>query len=745
MIYNIYYVEGLRCKGITLIFMGIDYLPQPNDGGFKFFEPPAFPAQFEPDSVFLGEKKADIEADLIRGEETAERAPPEILPPMPEEIPPEAEDVQELQALGEQILEAFVSSPSFQALIPERVLDERVEDPAAEWIEKIPEGMDRLAGIFDAPGFSATLTSSDVVAFGASTIEFAFSLAVIGRNMMQVLENKKIIAKAQEQLTAKQPELDRLKSELQALPDENKAARTAELQGKIDLLETEVAFLNEAIQNNGEKIKDLYQNMGQVALRSTLRTTSSGAAFGGEICTTATAHTTAASSVHAALFAGSVAGALATIAVIAITSKELNENRLIANKINQEIATVRQELEIAKSQGDNVMEEFLNLRLRNLDVQLSENKVNAVKNALYLSAGVLGSVAAAKSIAVLVGVTIGAAFGTAATVTGIAVPVAVAGALTIGGGYLIYKNRHAIENSLQNASISMQERGKERTILSIQQEKSGLTGKLQEAEARVKSTRSIEQPGEGGVLSIKEQAEDLLRNEIEALYGAIQHNQEKIQKHEEAIARNNQKIDELKEVADRIPTMTYAKQDIFDKIRGLRVQNVGPVIECKHLRQQNEKMEREIRGKIEELQNRAIARGERQRMQILAREDTHRRIRPQIEQTDEKIMRQVDRLLELQERREAIAVRYYYGKDVAKFGKSETGQAMSEQELKGIHDRLYEAASKGPDQMKKIRDYISKQNARLESNSVDVRHLMPGVTKDNFWKVVIEGAAALAR
>jgi hypothetical protein len=141
--------------------------------------------------------------------------------------------------------------------------------------------------------------------------------------------------------------------------------------------------------------------------------------------------------------AGAFVGAVAT----GLVARAVHVNRKIAEKIPE----VRKDVAKACDEATGLKKKILDLRVHNLDKQEEENRVGIVKNSISLASTVLGTVAGTKALLVAIGVTVGVAVGVSLTALGVGAAVLGGIGLAIGIGYLIYKNRFAIQHAYELA------------------------------------------------------------------------------------------------------------------------------------------------------------------------------------------------------------------------------------------------------------------------------------------------------
>jgi hypothetical protein len=148
--------------------------------------------------------------------------------------------------------------------------------------------------------------------------------------------------------------------------------------------------------------------------------------------------------------AGKIAAPAASVANVAISVAAVVENVTLASRISTERDTLIEEIP-----DTGIKRDLHDLRVRGLDKHLEENRVGIVKNTLALCSGIFGLAVASHGLAIALGITIGVVVGAAVAAAGIASAVLGGIGLAIGLGYLIYKNRDAIQHAFQKAYIAI--------------------------------------------------------------------------------------------------------------------------------------------------------------------------------------------------------------------------------------------------------------------------------------------------
>jgi hypothetical protein len=166
------------------------------------------------------------------------------------------------------------------------------------------------------------------------------------------------------------------------------------------------------------------------------------------------------------------AGGSGTGLGLVLTSKQLLDNKEVAAKITKEQAIVSKQIEEAIKNKDSLMQNILQMRLRNLNQQEQDNNISILKNALSLMGGALGVAVAVKSMLIAVGLTVWVGASTAISATGIGAAVLGGVALAVGLAYLWYKNRHAIQNQLQNKKMTAEDWSVKQKLMRYQSDKS---------------------------------------------------------------------------------------------------------------------------------------------------------------------------------------------------------------------------------------------------------------------------------
>jgi hypothetical protein len=630
------------------------------------------------------------EAPVIVQEPVGKREPPTSLPPMPQEVPPKTPESENLTRLGDQVLKLAESPPKEKGETEH--LSEKIETAVSGGgtaLSLTSKGLDAST----LPKLEE-LTQARLELSAAAIEEFA-SAAEIGMDVLKLFENNQTIKGAQAKLYEQNNELETLKKELVNAKKDGDETKAAFIEKKMEKVEKEIEKLTVTIEKEIEKKKDTIQELVSKSVTTALTGTQKGTGYASEVMKTGTA------AVHATAIASSVTGSVLSVVTIALTSKAINDNRQLAVKINTEKASVLQELEKARGEKDGVMTEILELRLRNLDQQLEENTVNTVKNAITLTAGVLGTAAAAKAVALAVGATIAVGLGTAVTATGIGAIVLGSAALLIGGGYLVYKNRHAIGNKLQNVDISRQEWSDGRNIRQLQNEKTELRDVYESSTQKFQKTLDAEKVTSGAEdsRSETEKVDDLYRDVIDSLSDQIT----TLKKEREVLMRT-----ETNNPLTKVANMGR-RHFIESEIAGLQQQ---------------------IRFMAEQKTLIALERAQTQKSSFTATQ----RSMDKMLHTDVAIHSRAQDLRDLNTRRNEINETYKYGKDVAKFGKNDKGEEFTAHTLGQVHSRLFEGTTKHKESLAKMEKYF------LKSCGVAVE--LEGANSEKFWEQVLKGVTA---
>lgn len=159
--------------------------------------------------------------------------------------------------------------------------------------------------------------------------------------------------------------------------------------------------------------------------------------------------------VSGAAVAAGVGLGLVSIVGVALSSKELVENRKISVELSKAWEEVSAQLATATEEGDELLQSILALRLLKIEQMITDNAVSTVKNTLGLTSSVGG--VASGTLTVIIAVTAlgltGAAMG-----TGIGAAVIAGVGLGIGGAYLIYKKRHAIAHAGRSGTMHVKKK-----------------------------------------------------------------------------------------------------------------------------------------------------------------------------------------------------------------------------------------------------------------------------------------------
>jgi len=144
-------------------------------------------------------------------------------------------------------------------------------------------------------------------------------------------------------------------------------------------------------------------------------------------------------------------GTITEFSTLIAKASALKQNYKRMKVLREEKMVVQQQIE---NEPNDTVKMALELRLKNLDYQMEENSVSAVRNMVVFTGQAIGTAASIQTLSIETAISAGATFGGLTSATGVGA-VAVGGvSLVIGAGYLLYKNRHSIENTLQNAGIS---------------------------------------------------------------------------------------------------------------------------------------------------------------------------------------------------------------------------------------------------------------------------------------------------
>ncbi len=239
------------------------------------------------------------------------------------------------------------------------------------------------------------------------------------------------------------------------------------LNQEITRLREQLTSPNAAQEKINERIKELLSDKNaltqQVAFGVTDAALTTAGAVAEKVVDLATLTPQA---VDTLKVAGGITGVLGSILGLFLSSKAIHENRMLKQKITADIENVTQEIKDAQG----LEKECLELRLKCLEKQLEENTVGTVKHSISLVGSILGASLAVKVLVVALGVTIGVGVGVALTAIGIGSGILAGAGLLIGIGYLIYKNRHAIQNKLQKAALALTSLKSSMTIKQIRGE-----------------------------------------------------------------------------------------------------------------------------------------------------------------------------------------------------------------------------------------------------------------------------------
>lgn len=632
------------------------------------------------------------ELSQIAGVKAPREAPD--LPPMPMIVPPETNLSKALSKMGDQIIKTTTEVEKNK--VESKSLSAKLEGPTKKLEASLEAGAAIQEGVSSVIPDLPELKEADLGLAGAC-LEGVASFIESGMNTLKLTETIKKIKEWQTELETKRAELTPI--EIEDLEAKIKSAEERKGDLMQDLVSDSIKMALTCIEK-GTDFAAQVREAGEAALaaesaKGTAMPLVQGAAKAGS------------HAVQALPVVSGVAGSVLSVVTVALTSKALNDNRALAGKINQEIESVKKELESAKE--DPFLSEVLQLRLQNLQKQYEENAVNTVKNALACTSGVLGAAVAAKTVALAVGATVGVTLGTAVTATGIGAIVIGSAALVVGAGYLTYKNRHAIQNKLQNVDISRQEFFNDKKIKNLQEEKIALR---EFYDASSKTLEQIQEFEEGS----DAQASPLARME-DSYRGKIEFHQTQ--------------IDRLKTRKTKL-NKTLKKTALTEKTID-RIASVGSdiIILDSQIEYHTKKMQEVMKEKDSIHAERGALKEKSHRIVEKARAGMHR--------VDLKIIEKAEDLRALNARRNEINDAFKYGKDVAKFGKGANGEEMNWKTLKEIHDRLYETATASS--LDKLQKFFAEQNKRITSD-VATSGLKERIGKENFWDLVVKGVTA---
>lgn len=558
----------------------------------------------------------------------------------------------------------------------------------------------------------------------AAFLEDTASGAQILMIVLKINEQTEMIDHAKSEVSAKTKEMQNLAGELDKAKKEGNADKVATLEKSVKKLTTEIKEHNHIIQK-GEKEKEVLKKdfvgivvkTGLVSLKGVtevvekFKELADVAQTGTEVVKNVqSAHQVVrlgmplaqeagqeagSAGVQALPVLGAIAGSLLSLLTLALSSKALMHNKGVAQEIEKEKKQVLTDMETFK---DNpIVTKVLSFRLQSLDQQTQNNAVSTVKNAFSEAAGILGTAVSAKALAVAVGATVSAPLGTAVAATGIGAIVLGTGGLVIGLGYLAYKNRHAIENSLENANISRKEYLENRKIDQLQKAKTVLYETYVTSTKGYEKTKAFEEGSEGSE-AISEKLDNIFREQIDEI--------------QDEIIQINAKIEGL-------------KGNFLNKFKIIK------------LERQIEADRQEIQSIAQQKTKIAMQRAETQATLFHSAEASLDELR----QTDLKIINAANDLIELNKVRNIFNDRYIYGQDVAKFAADADGEEVTWQTLKEAHDSLYEAVMENPESLEILQKYFAEQNTRLKAD-VGVSALNKNVGKKEFWEVMIKAMTA---
>lgn len=645
-----------------------------------------------------------------------------------------------------------------KAQVEGEVLSKKLEDPLQVGNIAVTVTT-KVTGIVEEHENLTELSEADL-GLAVSCLEDAASLAQIGMLTLKITEKSQAIDKAKTELNLKQEKMGHLTKELAKAKKEGNTEKVAPLQDSVKSLEEKIRNLThkikimeeekenltkdlvissikaglgaiqegtdyaEKLQEVGEKVRAGAHAGAEVpkgahAVHHTVSLAHEAAKGGGQAVSQAhhmvpVAHEAAkaltppihpivqeaakgaADQIQALSVAGAVTGSVLSVISVALSSKALIENREIAKKIMEKKETVLKQLENHKN--DPFMTKVLTLRLQNLERQYEENAILTVKNALSLTAGVLGGAAAAKTVALAVGATVSATLGTAFAVTGVGAMAMGSAALLIGTGYLVYKNRHAIQNKLQNLNISRKEYLREREIKQLQGERAEIQEKYVASSKAYERTKIYEKATEGGQ-ALWSRVEDVFQERIAELLEEM----DKFQKEKAEL--------------ERVKTPSLKKDPINRRI--------------KELESQIQAGESQIREIAREKTRLALSRAQVQVRSHYFTEESMTRM----SETDSRIMGKTEELRELNTRRNDINDAYEYGQDVAKFGKGADGEEMTWEKLREAHIFLHESAN--AESLEKMKELFIEQHGE-----VDVSDLKEGIDSKKLWNFVTKMVTA---
>ncbi len=609
------------------------------------------------------EKKSGVKIETSEVEtlpETSENTPIES----ELSIPPLTEEGEMVLELGDQLLNLPTKQKLSSELETPTTLGTTVTSSTASILSKIPNHP------------TTTISSTGVQELGIAVD--------IGMQAVKLFENNKVIEKARDNIALLKEQIHKLTP--QGSPPSQKN------QKKIEQLQQQVDKNMQAIESEIGKKKKSIEGL----ITSSLKGASSGT-YTGDNYIASLAHK-GTPLMHHAQIASSVGGSVFSILSIVLSSKELDKNRVTAKKIAEEKELLLQEKEYYTDSGEVAMVELISLRIQNLDQQLEDNKANTLKNAFSLTAGILGTAAVAKTMALALGATIAATAGSAITATGIGAAVIGVVGLVIGSGYFIYKKRHAIQHKIQNIGLSVKENSVKREITQLNQEQTKSGIKQKQSRDIYESTKSYEKNSE--------KTNTYYENAIEDMHKKISTLEE-----------------EIVDLKKQTPTNLLKKVSHLSTLR-IKEREVKT-------------LKNEIQNLITEKTNFSLFRSQVQQKSFQHAQKQEGKI----SKTSKKIAQHEKNLSELNLQQKELNDNYRFGKDIGKFAKSESGEDMSVQKLSDIHSKICPKTGQSEHQIEKIKQFFIEQNKRTKSN-VDTFEFHSDLGPDALWDLIVQGVTA---
>lgn len=360
--------------------------------------------------------------------------------------------------------------------------------------------------------------------------------------------------------------------------------------------EKEIEIIDAEIKELKEKLASLRGNL----LENTTNIASEGmstVSYASQVLKeTSTSHLLSSTLVKAlpALIQGS---SLATSgAGLILSSKKLVENGNTDIKLKEEL----QRLTSLKSELDSSLHFLVDMKINNVQAQIDSNLVETVKNSVSLLSSSVGISSGVMSVILATGAVVGAGVSTAATVTGVGAAALAGAALTIGGGYVAYKNRYAIAKMAEEKYNQARELKVRLKVKLTEMEKSSVDKKLDELKTKIYDGHNIKKEELDEIFSERiEELDNLYQTKNEIIDFMISDPTEKIELKEEVridfnrnvrsiaiektnlalarakgqsqdIARLSAQTEVLNKVAAAIAGLESQKQEIRDEINKVR-------------------------------------------------------------------------------------------------------------------------------------------------------------------------------